>query len=249
MYTRQVRILVLDIDETAYCSLSEREDKLAQHVIDMASQGNYQGLYACTHRSYLTLHYCKDLALRIAADHDKYDYYPIVNNFPTSKVMPRFAEVTGLTLHAVSMVDDILYDKPGVTYETIIKPLEEKEVRARSSSQYLSEDAVFAAWHTKNPQLTQIAKHAREIYPDAEIVLHFVDDRKPLCEKSLSAHLEANWPGGVSVNAFHCDYVKGKIIPITSEAKLRTSGVFTAERRVEETEPNEFNATNLAMKI
>ena len=249
MQARQIRILVLDIDETAYCSLSTREDKLSQAVIDIAIAGNYNGLYGCTHRSYLTLDFCKLEALRIAADHGKYDFQSIVSNFATSKVLPRFAEVTGLPLHAISMVDDVLHEKPGLTYETLIKPLEERNERARSSTQYLAEENVFKHWHTKNPQLTQIAKHARELYTDAEIVLDFIDDRKPLCEKALNAHLGDTWPAKVSINAFHCDYVNGSITPVVTEpvTSLKNSGVFTAERKTEKPQTDE-NDTSLAFK-
>jgi len=225
----QVRLLILDIDETAFSSISKRKDKLSQPIIDMAKDGNYNGLYGCTHRSYLTLEFCKNEAIRIAADHDVHDYYGIVNNFHTYKVLPALAKEAGLTLHAISMVDDLIHDGPGVTYETIVRPYEEFQKPAESASSHLSHKDAVENWYTKNPQLKQIATHARELYPEAEsIVMDFVDDRQPLCEKALTVSREKGWPEGMALNAFHYDHVEGVLTQIRPQpaSSLQANGAF-----------------------
>lgn len=248
MQRKQVRIAVLDIDETAYCSVSKRADKLSQPIIDRAKQGNYTGLYGCTHRSYSTLHECKGIALKIASTQPGFSYDEVINNFCTHKVMTRMAAATGLTLHAVSTADDIVYGTAGAAYDALIKPYEVTHDPARSSNPedeiihvsdtdkpHLTIRQTYDEWKTKNPQLTQIALHAKDIYPDAEIILDFYDDRMHLCEKACTVTTEESWPDGVSLNAFCYAYTNASITEVTpgKKSSLSSNSVFAGERKNE----------------
>lgn len=229
----QVRLLVLDIDDCAYSSISERNDKLSQPILDWALKGNYNGLYGCTHRSYLNLDYCKVEALKVAAKQGPiHDFHAITDNFDTHKVIPRFAAIANLPVHAISMHDDILYDTDqcGVTYETIVKPGEMLGKPATGEQKYLSYEQMFANWHTKNPQLTQIARHARRLYPDAQIILDYFDDKRLLCEEALDAPKKNDWPEGVSINAFNYDYENKVIIPVKpTTPALQANSIFAGQ--------------------
>lgn len=253
MQRKQVRIAVLDIDETAYCSVSKRADKLSQPIIDRVKQGNYTGLYGCTHRSYSTLHECKGIALKIASTQPGFSYDDVINNFCTHKVMTRMAAATELPLHAVSTADDIVYGKAGAAYEALIKPYEVTHDPARSSNPedetihvsdtdkpHLTIRQTYDEWKTKNPQLTQIALHAKDIYPDAAIILDFYDDRMHLCEKASIVTTEESWPDGVSLNAFCYAYTNASIAEVAPGKKsaFRANTIFTADSTTEGTAEN-----------
>lgn len=228
------RYLITDYDDTAFSYTSRREDHLSQAIVDMAKNGDYDGFYGCTHRTYSTIDILKVRTLRSV-------FISLQNarkNFATYLITEHFAKATSLPLQAVSTVDDVIPENRahgvGYGYDHLLKPYEESGTVAASDQAFMRKRDAITYPSNKNVQLLQIAEHAVNANPGSSIVLDFVDDSKENCLNALEAIRQPDWPADVSLNIYHYQ-PDGKLVLLQevedllseSTSPLQENSIFT----------------------
>lgn len=225
-----IRLLVIDYDGCALANYpGRRSDSLSPKLIEHAKNGDYTAFYGCTHRCYSIETIYVPIYIPIRQMLIKGE--PINENITTSKITENFQLATGLSCMGVSTLDDNLYPKCGAAYENMLKPYEATGQLATTEMRYVSLMKMPYYYQSKNAQLTQIAQHARQVYPDVPITIDYIDDHKFLCWKATKVTAEKNWPVDVKIKVFHHYAINdhAEIVPIhENEQNQDTNSTYSA---------------------
>ncbi len=226
---RSVNYLVIGYNHCAFTVQGTHPEYLSIPLIKFASQEEYEGFYACTHRCFqLLAKQSQDIAAgKIQSTPGTPDC-----TYPCYKITVSFVKATCIPNEATSTLDDVKFKTAGEAYPKILYKMEHKDQPDLTK---------FADWNdinqfgrNKNYQLLQVAKHAAaKNAEDTEITLTFVDDKKTVCEdaKKLLDHPE--WPKNVRLNIYRHEAVSDVApVELIAEGLLKNNSLFPAKRPV-----------------
>ena len=196
---RTIHYLVLGYNQCAFTVKGSHPEYLSIPLIRFASQGEYEGFYACTHRCYALLEKQKeDIAQgKIVTPPGKPDC-----TYPCYKITVSFVKATQIPNEGVSTLDDVKFKTAGEAYPNILYKSEHNSTP--DLTKHATWEDINQFGKDKNFQLLQIAKTLAAKNPeDAEVALTFVDDKDASCQAAAQGLvLQPEWPKNVRLNVY-----------------------------------------------
>lgn len=224
---RTVRYLVVGYNQCAFTVQGTHPEYLSIPLIKFASEGEYAGFYACTHRCHELLQKQKnDIAQgKIVTQPGKPDC-----TYPCYKISVSFVKATQIPNEGVSTLDDIKFPTAGAAYPKILYKIEHNDAPDLTTRATWEDINLFGK--DKNFQLLQIAKQLAAKHPDdAEVTLTFVDDKLANC-KAAAEHLVSvvGWPNNVRLNVYR-HHAESDTAPVELVAAglLKKQSLFTVK--------------------